>query len=87
MYKGTNIITRAQHAASLRLKMKLRVRALAMRLRKAKLRVKRLELMLLRAQSAEHEKCDHEFVRDDFGPRDNGVFSYRCRKCGRDDGI
>ena len=64
--------------------MKSSVRALAMRLRKAKLRVKRLELMLLREQNAEHEKCDHEFVRDSFGPRENGVFSYRCVKCGRE---
>ena len=59
------------------------IRRLAAKLRIARLRVRRLEMLLL---LAEREACEHDWVREvPNGPRDNGEFWYRCKKCGTTD--
>ena len=55
-------------------------------LRKARRRVRRLEMLLQMAERQAMTRCEHDWVREvPNGPRDNGEFGYRCKKCGTTD--
>ena len=59
------------------------IRSLTARLRIARLRVRRLEMLLLLAEREAVARCDHIGEKEyPSGPRDNGEFWYRCKKCG-----
>ena len=59
------------------------IRKLTAQLRLARLRVRRLEMLLLLAEREAASRCEHDWVREvPNGPRDNGEFWYRCKKCG-----
>ena len=62
------------------------IRSLTARLRIARLRVRRLEMLLLLAEREAVSRCEHVWEMEfPSGPRDNGVYFYRCKKCGTTD--
>ena len=62
------------------------IRKLAAQLRVARWSVRRLEMLLLLAEREAVSRCDHVWEKEyPSGPRDNGEFWYRCKKCGTTD--
>ena len=63
------------------------IRRLVAKLRVARRRVRRLEMLLVLAEREAVSRCEHDWEKEypSSGPRDNGVYFYRCSKCGMTD--